>query len=91
MFVVIVCVSTDIGGYIFGKTFKGPKLTKISPKKTYSGMIGGYILSFIVMLMLIKYVYPIGNDYTISLLNIFILLILISTISQIGDVIVSLF
>ena len=91
LFVVIVCVSTDIGGYIFGKTFKGPKLTKISPKKTYSGMIGGYILSFIVMLMLIKYVYPIGNDYTISLLNIFILLILISTISQIGDVIVSLF
>ncbi len=91
LFVVIVCVSTDIGGYIFGKTFKGPKLTKISPKKTYSGMIGGYLLSFIVMLTLIKYIYSIGNDYSISLFNIFILMILISTISQIGDVIVSLF
>ena len=28
LFVIIVCIFTDIGGYIFGKTFKGPKLTK---------------------------------------------------------------
>jgi phosphatidate cytidylyltransferase len=35
-----ICVSTDIGGYVFGNIFKGPKLTKISPKKTYSGVIG---------------------------------------------------
>ena len=41
-FVLLICISTDIGGYIFGKLFKGPKLTKISPNKTYSGMIGGY-------------------------------------------------
>jgi phosphatidate cytidylyltransferase len=39
--------STDIGGYVFGKIFKGPKLTKISPKKTYAGMIGGIFLSLI--------------------------------------------
>ena len=37
MFILLICISTDIGGYIFGKIFKGPKLTKISPKKTYSG------------------------------------------------------
>ena len=42
MYILIICISTDIGGYIFGKIFKGPKLTKISPKKTYSGVIGGY-------------------------------------------------
>ena len=47
IFVLLVCVSTDIGGYIFGKLFKGPKLTKISPNKTFSGMIGGYLLSLI--------------------------------------------
>ena len=41
-FVIIICASTDIGGYIFGKIFKGPKLTKISPNKTFAGMIGGY-------------------------------------------------
>ena len=47
LFITIICVSTDIGGYIFGKTFGGPKLTKISPKKTYSGSIGGFFFSII--------------------------------------------
>ena len=45
--ILITCISTDIGGYIFGKIFKGPKLTKISPKKTYAGVFGGYFLSII--------------------------------------------
>ena len=35
LFIITICIFTDIGGYIFGKIFKGPKLTKISPKKTY--------------------------------------------------------
>ena len=39
------CITSDIGGYVFGKTFKGPKLTKISPNKTVSGSIGSLILS----------------------------------------------
>ena len=47
LMILLVCVSTDIGGYIFGNIFKGPKLTKISPKKTYSGTIGGYLFSII--------------------------------------------
>ena len=42
---LIGCVSSDIGGYISGKLFKGPRLTKISPKKTYSGALGSIILS----------------------------------------------
>ena len=46
VFVILICISTDIGGYVFGKIFKGPKLTKISPKKTYAGMIGGYFSYF---------------------------------------------
>ena len=33
LFIITVCIFTDIGGYIFGKVFKGPKLTRISPKK----------------------------------------------------------
>ena len=45
--ILLICISTDIGGYVFGNFFKGPKLTKISPKKTYSGVIGGYLLSII--------------------------------------------
>ena len=39
------CITSDIGGYVFGKSFKGPKLTKISPNKTVSGSIGSLILS----------------------------------------------
>ena len=47
IFVLFICISTDIGGYVFGKLLKGPKLTKISPNKTYAGVIGGYVLSLI--------------------------------------------
>ena len=50
IYVILICISTDIGGYIFGKIFKGPKLTTISPNKTYAGMIGGYLLSLILYL-----------------------------------------
>ena len=55
LIIVLVCVSTDIGGYVFGKLFKGPKLTKISPKKTYAGVFGGYFLSIIFTYILINY------------------------------------
>ena len=47
LFVLIICISTDIGGFIFGRVLKGPKLTRISPKKTYSGVIGSYLFSII--------------------------------------------
>ena len=55
LFVILISILTDIGGYIFGKVFKGPKLTKISPKKTYSGAIGGFVLSIIGSLIFIEY------------------------------------
>ena len=42
---LFTCIASDVGGYIFGKTFKGPKITKISPNKTFSGSIGSIILS----------------------------------------------
>ena len=49
------CIGSDIGGYIFGKIFKGPKLTSISPKKTISGSIGSFILTFLVIGILMFY------------------------------------
>ena len=50
-FVLLICVSTDIGGYIFGKVLKGPKLTDISPNKTYSGVAGSlYFLFFSIFI-----------------------------------------
>ena len=49
--VLLICISTDIGGYIFGKIFKGPKLTTISPNKTFSGVIGAYLLSLMFIII----------------------------------------
>ena len=84
-YVIIICSSTDIGGYAFGKIFKGPKLTKISPKKTYAGMFGGYFLSLISLSVIISFI-----DYN-STVVLFLLTILISTVSQLGDIIISYF
>ena len=52
--IIIVAISSDIGGYLFGKTFKGKKISKISPNKTYSGMFGSYILSIVISLIIFK-------------------------------------
>ena len=46
---LIGCVFSDIGGFIFGKIFKGPKLTKISPNKTIAGAIGSIIFTIIFL------------------------------------------
>ena len=60
LYILLICISTDIGGYLFGKIFKGPKLTKISPNKTYSGMLGGYLFSFIIIFLII--INPVCNN-----------------------------
>tara|TARA_B100001996_G_scaffold241538_1_gene186816 strand:- start:558 stop:1223 length:666 start_codon:yes stop_codon:yes gene_type:complete len=97
LMILFICIFTDLGGYIFGKLFKGPKLTKISPNKTYSGMFGGYFLSIIFMGLFftnLEFLFDhrnnevTGNGLT---LNNFILIIAISTASQLGDIFVSYF
>ena len=95
--IIFICVFTDIGGYIFGNFFKGPKLTKISPKKTYSGVIGGYLFSIIFMALFFSYLDDISEITNIKAtakelsFNNFILTIFISTVSQLGDIFVSYF
>ena len=77
--ILLTCVASDIGGFIFGKIFKGPKLTKISPKKTISGAIGSLMFSSLFILMLTYYL-------TKSLdMNTIIIGLIISTSCQIGD------
>ena len=89
LFIILVCIFTDIGGYVFGNIFKGPKLTKISPKKTYSGVIGSFLFSLIAGLSFIKII---GSTYLEeNSLNIFFSILIISLISQIGDLIISFF
>ena len=91
IFVIIICITTDIGGFIFGKIFKGPKITKISPNKTYSGMIGSYLFAIISSFLLINNSNLIeGKTYEITI-ELFFLVLIISTTSQIGDLIVSFF
>lgn len=89
--VIITCISTDVGGYIFGKLFQGPKLTKLSPNKTYSGMIGGYILSIITVYFFIDYINSTSKEIYEFNLKIFFFILIISSVSQIGDITVSYF
>jgi len=92
-FVVITCIFTDIGGYLFGKVFKGPKLTKISPNKTIAGVIGSYLLPIFFINFFFNNFFSsffLNNTYIFKL-NIFILILLVSTVSQIGDLIISYF
>jgi len=93
LLILIICVTTDIGGYIFGKIFKGPKLIKISPNKTYAGMIGSFLLSiFTSYLFAIKYDYTFLQNQNLFEDFYFIFLVfIISTVSQIGDLTVSYF
>ena len=86
-FAIAVTISSDIGGYIFGKIFKWKKLTKISPKKTYSGVFGSYFFSIIclfVWMELISLGLPV-NAKSILVTIVF------STVAQIGDLIISYF
>ena len=102
LFIILISILTDIGGYIFGKTFKGPKLTNISPKKTYAGLIGSFVLSIIGGLIFVELM----NNFIIDIdfnfisfepieirLNLFLLLFIsiVSLVSQAGDLVVSYF
>ena len=84
-YVISICFFTDIGGYIFGKIIGGKKLSKISPNKTISGTIGSFILSIIPLIFFINVNYL---NLEFNLKNI-IYCLLISLISQLGDLFIS--
>ena len=84
LYSVIVAILSDIGGLVCGKMFKGKKLTKISPNKTISGSIGSFMFST----LLIPFFYKSQIDQT--LVNLFIITIIISLTSQLGDLFISL-
>ncbi len=87
LIVLTICILTDIGGFVFGKFFKGPKLIKYSPKKTYSGLVGGYLFP-LTFIPFIEFLHP-TNDF--NLLNFIIFIFLVSTTSQFGDIVISYF
>ena len=79
-----ICIFSDIGGLIFGKIFKGKKLTKISPNKTISGSVGSFILS-ICLVPFFNYLFEKSHD----LLILIILSITVSLACQFGDLFIS--
>ena len=89
IFILCICISSDIGGYIFGKTIGGKKLIKISPNKTIAGSVGSFIFS-IIPIFLFNFQNFINFDFNLSLKNISFCLI-ISLSCQIGDLIISYF
>ena len=84
LYSVLIAILSDIGGLVCGKIFKGKKLTKVSPNKTISGSIGSFMFS----ILLIPFFYKVQIDQ--SLVNLFLITIIISLISQLGDLFISL-
>ena len=85
IFILILCASTDIGGYIFGKTIGGKKFTKISPNKTYAGIIGAFLFACIFGYLFFYYF----NDFLNIKINIISFIIIISFVAQVGDLMIS--
>ena len=87
--ILIVCIFSDVGGYVVGKTIGGKKLTKISPNKTISGSIGSFIFSMLPLIFI--YLFNIETIFLkLNLVNIFFSLF-VSLVCQIGDLFFSYF
>ena len=85
--VITICISSDIGGYVFGKIFKWKKFTKISPKKTISGVFGSFFFSLIGLIIFSEIFYP---EWNVSI-KYFLLTIFFSMVAQTGDLTISYF
>ncbi len=78
------CAASDIGGFIFGKIFKGPKLTGISPNKTISGSLGSIVFTVLIFSGLI---FIFTNNFSYAVLFV---AIITSIACQLGDLFFSL-
>ena len=93
IWVIILTISSDIGGYIFGKIFRWKRLTNISPNKTLSGAIGSLIFSIFSILLLgliCKILFQIDLSFFLKF-KYFIFAIILSLSAQLGDLMVSYF
>ena len=93
LWIIILTIFSDVGGYIFGKTFKGKKISKISPNKTISGIIGSFIfavLSVFFISFIISLMSSLENNFFLKP-KYFILALLFSFAAQLGDLFISYF
>ena len=93
LWIVLICFFSDIGGLFFGKIFKGKKLTKISPNKTYAGSIGSFLFAFIPILFFdfFNNTFFFKNNFLVLSNITLILTLLFSFTCQVGDIIISYF
>ena len=93
LWVIILTILSDVGGYVFGKFFKGKKISKISPNKTLSGVIGSFVFSLFsvfIIDMIVEIFTGIDNNFFLKI-KFFILAIVFSISAQLGDLTVSYF
>tara|TARA_B100001250_G_scaffold251950_1_gene216648 strand:- start:183 stop:833 length:651 start_codon:yes stop_codon:yes gene_type:complete len=87
--VLLVCIFSDIGGFIVGRSIGGKKLTKISPNKTISGSIGSFVFALIPIIYF--FYYDIVHDYTPNYWILISFVLIVSLICQAGDIFISYF
>ena len=85
LYLFLICILSDVGGLLFGKIFKGKKLTKISPNKTISGSIG----SFLISLFLVPLFYFLFEEKFSNLFDLILITIFTSFFCQLGDLFIS--
>ena len=90
LIIMLICISTDLGGYFFGKFFKGPKITKISPNKTYTGVFGSFLLPIFFMYIFFNLDFKLVNKVFFNS-DLFVFILIISSVSQLGDIFISYF
>jgi phosphatidate cytidylyltransferase len=84
-FCLVVTKTSDIGAYMWGKTFgKTPLLERVSPKKSFEGAVGGFFTSLFVGVLFSLLI------STISFWEKFFLIIILAVLSQLGDLFESL-
>ena len=87
IFILLICISTDIGGFVFGRLIGGKKLTKISPNKTYSGVIGSFLFSLMCGYIFFYF----QKNILFFEINVYLIIMIVSFLSQLGDLTISLF
>ena len=94
IFILLICIFSDIGGYVVGKLIGGKKLTKISPNKTISGSVGSFVFSLIpiaIYLIVFHYTKDVSFKNQLSISSIIFLTLFLSFICQAGDLFISYF
>ena len=85
LMILFAVIATDVGAYFSGRTIGGPKIApRISPSKTWAGLIGGAFLSGAVLAG--TFLVQLNDDsYRVLALFVFAIGAFLAVIAQAGD------